>query len=450
MNSARDPSFSLFFINECGTLLISVEYCRIKTVVIFLQLFYYYSIRKYKVKITMNVKFKEADITNTIRQMISSRYEELTDEEALEIIENYVLQDKILSMCTGAEKRAFINKSFYSIRKDLDILYPYAADKEVSEIMVNGKDHIFIEKHGKQQRVAASFNSTEELDEVIRRIAAKVHKEINELNPIVDARLTDGSRVNAVYKNIALNGPILTIRKFPETAITMTDMISSGMLTESAAAYLRQLVIAGYNIFVSGGTSSGKTTLLNVLSNYIPKEERVIVIEDSAELQIREIENIVRLECRNANVQGKGQIDMQHLIKTSLRMRPDRIIVGEVRGKEVMDMIQAMNTGHDGSLSTGHGNSIEGMLRRLESMFLQAADFPIEAIRSQIAEGIDIIVHLGRLNDKSRKVLEIAEIKGLEDDKIMINSLFKYKVNHGLAPTGNSLFNTQKLELRGV
>jgi len=329
-------------------------------------------------------------------------------------------------------------------------LQPYVDDDEISEIMVNGKDDIFIERKGKIEKSEAYFEKVEDLEEVIRRICAKVYREINELNPIVDARLASGARVNAVYKNIAINGPILTIRKFPKKEITMDMLIRNGSLTEEAAVYLKKLVISGYNIFVSGGTSSGKTTFLNVLSSYIPKDERVIVIEDSAELQINEVKNIVRLECRNANVQGKGKVDMKQLIKTSLMMRPDRIIVGEVRGEEVLDMIQAMNTGHDGSLSTGHGNSIEGMLRRLESMFLQAADFPIEAIRAQIAEGIDIIVHMGRLSDKSRKVLEIAEIKTFDGKNILLNPLFKYKANAGLVKSENSLFNRGKLELKGV
>ncbi|MDD3168874.1 MAG: CpaF family protein, partial [Eubacteriales bacterium] len=334
-------------------------------------------------------------------------------------------------------------------------------DKEVSEIMVNGIDHIFIEKKGKIEKLDLHFESIDDLEEIIRRIAAKVHREINEMNPIVDARLDDGSRVNAVYKNVALNGPILTIRRFPENRITMEDLLRIETITGEAAEFLKILVKSGYNIFISGGTSSGKTTFLNVLSEYIPKDERVIVIEDAAELQISGIENIVRLECKNANVQGKGEVNVRQLIKASLRMRPNRIIVGEVRGEEVLDMIQAMNTGHDGSLSTGHGNSTEGMLSRIEAMFLQAADFPIDAIRSQIAEAIDIIVHLGRLPDKSRKVMEISEIEGYHDGKIYINPLFKYIINTsdftkdaapkgGLMKTGNVLKNTMKLEMNGV
>jgi len=389
------------------------------------------------------------EMTKEIRRAISTKEGQMSDEEVLSYIEHYVLERGSLSICDIGESHKMIMKIFYSIRKDLDILQPYADDETVSEIMVNGKDDIFVERNGIIEKTGESFEKTEDLEEVIRRAAAGIHREINELNPIVDARLHDGSRINAVYKNIALNGPILTIRKFPQKAFTMKDLIGFGTLTQECADYLKMLVETGYNCFISGGTSSGKTTFLNVLTDYIPKEERIIVIEDSAELQIKGINNIVRMECKNANVQGKGQITMQNLIKTSLRMRPDRIIVGEVRGKEVMDMIQAMNTGHDGSLSTGHGNSIEGMLRRLESMFLQAADFPIDAIRSQIAEGIDIIIHLSRLTDKERKVLEISEIKGVEKDRIIMNSIYKYIPGKGLERTGNRLVNREKLKLKG-
>ena len=315
--------------------------------------------------------------------------------------------------------------------------------------MVNGKDDIFIEKSGRLLKADRNFATTEELEEVIRRVAANVHREINELSPIVDARLKDGSRVNAVYKNIALNGPIFTIRKFPEKGYTMNDLIAMGTLTEECADFLKVMVRDGYNCFISGGTSSGKTTFLNVLADYIPGDERLIVIEDSAELQISSCENIVRLECRNANVTGKGAIGMDSLIKTSLRMRPDRIIVGEVRGKEVMDMINAMNTGHQGSLSTGHGNSIEGMLRRLESMVLQAAEFPVEAIRSQIAEAIDIIIHLGRMENGERKVLEVAEIYSEKVGEIKTSRLFSYSKKEGLVRTGKRIKSREKLELKG-
>lgn len=401
------------------------------------------------------------EITEGVREVINGYREPLTDEQVLALIEDFVLHDDRTHTCSYKQKGDVINKIFNATRKDLDILQPYADDRDISEIMVNGINHIFIEKQGKLQRLKVSFESIQDLEEIIRRIAAKVHREINELNPIVDARLEDGSRINAVYKNIALNGPILTIRRFPEKQITMVDLLKRGSLTQEAAEFLQALVRARYNIFISGGTSSGKTTFLNVLSEYIPKDERVIVIEDSAELQITGIDNLVRMECKNANVQGKGEITMKQLIKTSLRMRPDRIIVGEVRGEEVLDMLQAMNTGHDGSLSTGHGNSTEGMISRLEAMFLQAADFPMDAVRSQIAEGIDIMVHLGRLPDKQRVVLEISEVEGYKNGRVLLNSLFRYRVdasgaNAGgrpsglLEPTGNLLKNRIKLEMSGL
>jgi len=398
------------------------------------------------------------EITEGVRAVINSKQEQLTDAEVLALIEDYVLRDHRTDSYSFRAKGELICGIFNTTRKDLDILQPYADDQDVSEIMVNGIDHIFVERKGKIEKLDLRFGSTEELEEVIRRIAAKVHREINELNPIVDARLEDGSRVNAVFKNVALNGPILTIRKFPENRITMGDLLKMGTITEEAAEFLKILVKSGYNIFISGGTSSGKTTFLNVLSEFIPPDERVIVIEDAAELQIKGIENIVRLECKNANVQGKGEVGVRQLIKASLRMRPNRIIVGEVRGGEVLDMIQAMNTGHDGSLSTGHGNSPEGMLSRIEAMFLQAAEYPVDAIRSQIAEAIDIIVHLGRLPDKSRKVLEISEIEGYHDGKIHLNPIFKYIINNrqkegeqggSLVSTGNPLKNTMKLERNG-
>ena len=401
------------------------------------------------------------ELTEGVRSLINSREGQLEDSEVWELIEDFVLNDHRTEGMSFREQSEIISNIFNITRKDLDLLQPYADDKEVSEIMVNGTDSIFIEKNGSIRKLDIRFETTDDLEEIIRRIAARVHREINELNPIVDARLEDGSRVHAVYKNVALNGPILTIRRFPENRISMEGLIRRGTISREAAEFLEILVKAGYNIFISGGTSSGKTTFLNVLSEYIPRDERVIVIEDSAELQITGIENIVRLESKNANVQGKGEVNIRQLIKASLRMRPNRIIVGEVRGEEVLDMVQAMNTGHDGSLSTGHGNSPEGMLSRLEAMFLQAADYPIEAIRAQIAEAIDIIVHLGRLPDRSRKVLEIAEIKGYTGGKIEINPLFKYVVNdHSemvagssagtLVRTENPLINTGKLIMRGA
>ncbi len=376
-----------------------------------------------------------------IRLLLTSSADEMTDEIALEKIEDYVFSLPKSGMCDYKVNAALINRLFLSLRKEMDILQPYVDDRSVSEIMVNGRDNIFVECKGNIEKVPLAFDSTEDLEELIRRIAAGVHREINELNPIVDARLSDGSRVNAVYGNIALNGPILTIRKFPERVMTVNDLIRNGTVTYEAARLLRLLVRCGYNIFVSGGTSSGKTTLLNVLAQLVPSHERVVVIEDSAELQIEQVENIVRMECRNANVQGKGAVDMAMLVKTSLRMRPDRIIIGEVRGSEVFDMINAMNTGHSGSLSTGHANSIAGMLKRLEAMYMQAADFPVDAIRNQISEGIDIIVHMSRMKDGSRKVIEIAELAGMSGGSIRTNSLYK----HGEGMTGNRIMHREKL-----
>jgi pilus assembly protein CpaF len=339
---------------------------------------------------------------------------------------------------------------FCRTRRELGVLQPLAEDPEISEIMVNGCDDIFVERSGRIERTDLRFDDVDELEELIRRIAARVHREINELSPVLDARLEDGSRVNAIYKNVALNGPILTIRRFPETGIRMDDLLAFGSVTAEAADYLAVLVECAYNIFISGGTSSGKTTFLNALAGFIPSDERIITIEDSAELQIRGIDNLVRMECRAANAQDRGEVNMRQLIRASLRMRPNRIIVGEVRGEEVLDMIQAMNTGHAGSLSTGHGNSPRGMLYRLEAMFLQAADFPVPAIRRQITEGIDILVHLGRLPGGARTVLEISEIAGMKDGEIELNRLFMYDMDGGLKRTGNALLDETKLHVKGA
>lgn len=390
------------------------------------------------------------EITENVRAVINSKEEKLSDTEVLALIEDVVLHGGMTEYYPFRVKEDVVKSVFHSTRKELDILEPYAMDQNVSEIMVNGTEGIFIERFGRIEKLEQSFASREELAEIIRRLAGKVHKEINDLHPIVDARLEDGSRIHAVYHNVALNGPILSIRRFPRQRIAMEELIACGTISEEGAVFLERLVRAGYNIFISGGTSSGKTTFLNVLSNFIPKDERIVVIEDSAELQLTGVENLVRLECREANVQGKGEINVRQLIKASLRMRPDRIIVGEVRGEEVLDMIQAMNTGHDGSLSTGHGNSPEAMLYRLEAMFLMAKDYPMESIRSQIAEAIDIIVHLSRMPDKTRKVLEIVEVAGYRDNKIQLNPLYSYKVGEGLIPTGNSLINQIKLERKEV
>ena len=387
-----------------------------------------------------------------VRMLLTQTGSNPDDGQALEIIENYVLSREDAHLHGYSDNRDFINRLFLSLRREMDILQPYVEDPSITEIMVNGKDDIFVERGGRLQRLDLAFDSTEDLEELIMRIAARVHREINELNPIVDARLSDGSRVNAVFKNVALNGPILTIRKFPDKVMDMGDLLERKTITLEAAEFLKVLVKAGCNCFISGGTSSGKTTLLNVLSQTISPNERVVVIEDSAELQIEQIENIVRLECRNANIQGRGGVDMSQLVKASLRMRPDRIIIGEVRGKEVMDMIQALNTGHSGSLSTGHANSIKGMLKRLEAMFMQAADFPVEAIRSQISEAIEIMIHMSRMKDGSRKIVEIAEIVGFDGHDIVTNSLFIYEGDEKdgqLVNTGRRLQRREKIEMAG-
>ena len=373
----------------------------------------------------------------------------ISDDEAYEIIEDIALKEWEKQPLSVEELRNAIKVVFYSLRCELDVLTPLIEDESVTEIMVNGYKNIYIERDGKVEPVNVVFDSVESLEEVIRRIAARVHREINERSPILDARLESGARVNAVYKNIALGGPSLSIRKFPETALDMNRLIESGTITEEAAMFLSTIVRAGYNVFVSGGTSSGKTTFLNVLSEYIPEDQRVVLIEDSAELQLRNISNLVRLECRNANIQGKGEINMDTLIRTSLRMRPDWIIVGEIRGEECSSMLQAMNTGHSG-MSTGHANSIKGMLSRMEAMYLQKTSFPIESVRAQIAQGIDFIVHMGRISGKGRKVLEIAEIQGFENNKYLINSIFNFKIDRGLIPTGNEIANREKLELSGL
>lgn len=399
--------------------------------------------------------YKDAKLARELiaeARALLNQSEEKTDEEVLERLEAFVLYDKRTKLKSYQEKKELINHMFNALRKDLDVLQPLAEDSGINEIMVNGIDDVFIERQGRIEKTDIVFDDVEHLEEIIRRVAAKVHREINELHPIVDARLADGSRVNAVYKNVAVNGPILTIRKFPETRITMADLIHAGSITQDAADFLKKLVQSGYNIFISGGTSSGKTTFLNVLSGFIPKDERVIVIEDSAELQLHDISNIVRLEARSANVQGKGEVSMRSLIRTALRMRPDRIVVGEVRGAEVLDMIQAMNTGHDGSLSTGHANSPAGMISRMETMFLMAMSLPVEAVRGQICSAIDILVHLGRMQDKSRKVLEIAELQGYQEGRASLNTLYRMAVQEDggsrLTPTGSKLLNVHKLKLR--
>lgn len=351
---------------------------------------------------------------------------ESSDEEILDLIDEMLIRESREHPLSLQERGRLRRELFHAVRK-LDVLQELVDDSGITEIMINGPDHIFIEQKGRLLESELHFESEEKLQDVIQQIVSDCNRTVNEASPIVDARLQNGARVNVVLNPVALNGPIVTIRRFPDKPITMEDLVSFGSVTDEVCAWLNRLVQAKYNIFISGGTGSGKTTFLNALSNYIPQEERIITIEDSAELQLTNIRNIVRMETRNANVDGCQEITIRDLIKTSLRMRPDRIIVGEVRGGEAFDMMQCLNTGHDGSMSTGHANSARDMLSRLENMILMGMEIPLTAIRQQIASGIDIIVHLGRLRDKSRKVLEIVEVTGYEDGEIQLAPLYRFE-----------------------
>lgn len=346
------------------------------------------------------------------------------------------------------KERLWLRTSLFDSFRRLDILQELIDDKDVSEIMVNGAGRVFIERKGSVKLWNRRFEGNEQLEDIIQQIVSRVNRTVNVASPIVDARLKDGSRVHVVLPPVALDGPAVTIRKFPEP-ITMEKLLRFGAVTQEAAQFLRQVVEAGYNLFISGGTNSGKTTFLNALSAYIPERERVITIEDSAELQIRQIPNLVRLETRNANTEGEGEVTISQLIRAALRMNPDRIIVGEVRGREALDMLQAMNTGHDGSLSTGHSNSPKDMLSRLETMVLMGAELPLAAIRSQIASALDLMIHLGRLRDGSRKVLQIAEIGGCVNGEVEIRSLFAYDREEGRLKKTGELKNREKLRAAG-
>lgn len=363
-----------------------------------------------------------------LRQHILTQLD-LTRETGDEELEN-LIYDQVgsYSRQQGLSLRCreqFQKEIYHSLRK-LDALQELVDDPAVTEIMVNGAKHIFFEKDGQIQQWDRQFYSKEKLEDVIQQIVAAGNKIVNEANPIVDTRLKDGSRVNIVLWPIAIDGSVITIRKFPEHPMRMEQLIKIGAISEEAADCLKQLVQSGYNIFVSGGTGAGKTTFLNALSEFIPPQERLITIEDSAELQIQSIPNLVRLETRTANMEGVREITIRDLIRTALRMRPDRIIVGECRGAEALDMLQAMNTGHDGSLSTGHANSTQDMLKRLETMVLMGMDLPVSAIRGQIASGIDILVHLGRMRDRTRKVLYVDEINGMKDGEIQLHSIYRF------------------------
>ncbi|MDY4112421.1 MAG: CpaF family protein [Roseburia sp.] len=383
----------------------------------------------------------------------------IDDDELEEKIEQIVTQ-KLGSIYCSIDQRVSIVQQVYSSIRGFGLLDSILNDDSITEVMINGPENIFIEQNGRLSKLNKQFESQRRLEDIIQRIVGLAGREVNQANPICDTRLPDGSRVNVVLPPIALCGPTVTIRKFSKTPMTIEKLIAYGSITQEIADKLELLVRAKYNIFISGGTGSGKTTFLNALSNFIPKDERVITIEDSAELQITGIDNLVSLETRNANASGAGQITIRDLIKSSLRMRPERIVVGEVRGGEALDMLQAMNTGHDGSLSTGHANSTEDMLSRLETMVLQgSAGLPLEAIRQQIASAVDIIIHLSRLRDKSRKTMEITEVVGYESGRIVLNPLYVFeedefstmeKVSGSLKRTDNKMKNDYKLRLAGI
>lgn len=404
---------------------------------------------------------EEQHFIDELKQFVTENFplSRMSNEELEENIEALVSERLGVQYCS-IEQRVSIVQQIYSSIRGFGLLDTILTDDTITEVMINGPDHIFIEQKGHLFRLDKHFESERRLEDIIQRIVGLAGREVNQANPICDTRLSDGSRVNVVLPPIALCGPTLTIRKFSKTPMTIEKLIEYESLTQDIADKLELLVKAKYNIFISGGTGSGKTTFLNALSNYIPKDDRVITIEDSAELQIAGIDNLVSLETRNANVAGAGEITIRDLIKSSLRMRPERIIVGEVRGGEALDMLQAMNTGHDGSLSTGHANSTEDMLSRLETMVLQgAAGLPLDAIRQQIASAVDIIIHLSRLRDKSRKTVEITEVLGLEDGRIKLNPLYVFeedenstleKVSGSLKRTNNRLVNDYKLKLSGL
>lgn len=402
----------------------------------------------------------EQRLVSELKQYVTENLplSKITDEELEERIEDIVVQ-RLAGQYCSIEQRLSIVRQIYSSIRGFGLLDSIISDDTITEVMINGPEHIFIEQNGRLFKLDKQFESQRRLEDVIQRIVGLAGREVNQANPICDTRLPDGSRVNVVLPPISLCGPVLTIRKFSKTPMTIEKLISYGSITQEIADKLELLVRAKYNIFISGGTGSGKTTFLNALSNYIPKDERVITIEDSAELQIEGVDNLVSLETRNANASGAGQITIRDLIKSSLRMRPERIIVGEVRGGEALDMLQAMNTGHDGSLSTGHANSTQDMLSRLETMVLQGSSgLPLEAIRQQIASALDIIIHLSRLRDKSRKTMEITEVVGYENGKILLNPLYVFeedenstleKVSGSLKRTNNPMKNDFKLRISG-
>ena len=396
-------------------------------------------IRKKILESTNFAVMSETDLEDTILQMLEEMF-----------------QDVYIPM----EEKADITDQVYSAIRGLGILDSIIHDDTITEVMINGPDHVFIEQNGKVRRISDTFENEQKLEDIIQRVVGMAGREVNQANPIVDTRLPDGSRVNVVLPPISLKGAIVTIRKFSKEPMTIAKLIEYGSITQEIADVLEILVKAKYNIFICGGTGSGKTTFLNAVSHFIPKDERIITIEDSAELQIEGLDNLVSLETRNANTAGVGAVTIRDLIRSSLRMRPERIIVGEVRGAEALDMLQAMNTGHDGSLSTGHANSTKDMLSRLETMVLTGAEgLPLDAVRQQIASAIDIIIHLSRLRDRSRKTMEITEVTGYENGQIQLNPLYVFeedenstleRVSGGLKRTKNPLVNQLKLRIAGI
>lgn len=381
------------------------------------------------------------------------------DVELEESIEQ-LIEQQLDGIYVSIEQRALITQQIFSSIRGFGVLDTILEDDNITEVMINGPDDVFVEMNGKLRKIDQTFENERQLEDIVQKVVGLAGREVNQANPIVDTRLPDGSRVNVVLPPIALNGATVTIRKFSKTPMTVEQLIKYGSITPEIAEVLELFVRAKFNIFICGGTGCGKTTFLNAVSNFIPKDERVITIEDSAELQITGIENLVRMETRNANASGKGAVNIRDLIKSSLRMRPERIIVGEVRGGEALDMLQAMNTGHDGSLSTGHANSTKDMLSRLETMVLQGAEgLPLEAIRQQIASAIDIIIFLSRMRDKTRKTMEITEVVGYENGEIILNPLYVFeedensqvnKVSGELKRTKNKLINDIKFKMTGI
>ncbi len=404
---------------------------------------------------------RKSGIVRKLKKSIFEKYDlNRVDNDELEEVIKLLIIEEIRDEYITIEERIDITERIYDSIRGLGILDSIMKDEKITEVMINGPNDIFVEKDGTLYKIEQTFDDERQLEDIIQKIVGQAGREVNQANPIVDTRLPNGSRVNVVLPPISLNGATVTIRKFSKTPMTIWQLLKYGSITPEVAHVLELLVKAKYNIFISGGTGSGKTTFLNAVSHYIPHDERVITIEDSAELQIEGIDNLVRMETRNANASGSGAVTIRDLIKSSLRMRPERIVVGEVRGGEALDMLQAMNTGHDGSLSTGHANSTRDMLSRLETMVLQGSEgLPLEAIRQQIASAVDIIIHLSRLRDKTRRTMEISEILDYEDGKIQVNPIYRFiedenstleKVSGKLTRTKNPFKNDYKLKIAGI